>query len=261
MSFLRNRVLNASNFFSNRSGLKRPPLTRNQFGGTIGGPVIKDKVFFFFNYEGVQQRSATTYLLNVPLEEWKTGDFSNLRDSKGNLIKIYDPLTTCGKYNNPACATGCERQSDLHSPAVPRQQDPGQPAGQNDAGHLPYLWAKPNRDGNANTHTQNYATNASTGTRTGQYNWRIDYNLSDKQRIFGRWTLLRNNPINVDPYGTGLSTTSWPALSQQGVLGDTYTINSTTVADLRLGFVRNVSDRYPVHIGQRSDEVRVACEP
>jgi hypothetical protein len=247
--FLRNRVFNAQNFFSNRAGLKRPPLTRNQFGATLGGPVIKEKVFFFFSYEGVQQRAGVNYLLNVPLDEWKTGDFSDLRDSKGNLIKIYDPLTTCGKYNNPACATDAKG-----NPIYTRQQFPDNkiPANRLDKtaqAILPHLWASPNLPGNPYTHTQNFINNASSGIRTNQWNWRIDYNASDKHRIFGRWTLLPNNPINQDRYGTGLITESWPTMSQQGVLGDTYTINPSTVVDLRLGFVRNVSDRYPDILG------------
>jgi len=64
-------------------------LTRNQYGATLGGPAIRDKVFSSSANEGVQQRSGTNYLLNVPLEEWKTGDFSDLRDRNGNLVKDF----------------------------------------------------------------------------------------------------------------------------------------------------------------------------
>ena len=79
-------------------------LVRNEFGGNIGGPVSiprlysgKDRTFFFFDGEGIKQRNAASESYIVPLPAWKKGDFSNYRDDGGNLIKIYDPLTT--KYD------------------------------------------------------------------------------------------------------------------------------------------------------------------
>ena len=79
-------------------------LVRNEFGGNIGGPVWfpklyngKNKTFFFFDGEGIKQRNAATESYIVPLPAWKKGDFSNYTDDSGNLIKIYDPLTT--KYD------------------------------------------------------------------------------------------------------------------------------------------------------------------
>src|SRR4029077_3566520 len=64
--FLRNRSLNANNFFSNRAGLARPAYTQNQFGTNVGGPIIKNKIFFFFAQEAYRIRTATTTSLTVP---------------------------------------------------------------------------------------------------------------------------------------------------------------------------------------------------
>ncbi len=58
--FLRNRVLNANDFFLNANGRPRPILTRNQFGGTLGGPIVKDKTFFFFSYQGTRERNGAS---------------------------------------------------------------------------------------------------------------------------------------------------------------------------------------------------------
>jgi len=58
--FFRNRVLNANDFFLNASGQDRPVLSRNQFGGTLGGPIIKDKVFFFGSYQGTRERNGAS---------------------------------------------------------------------------------------------------------------------------------------------------------------------------------------------------------
>lgn len=76
-------------------------LVRNEYGGNLAGPVWfpklyngKDKTFFFFDAEGIKQRNAAAESYVVPLPAWKKGDFSNYRDDTGNLIKIYDPLST-----------------------------------------------------------------------------------------------------------------------------------------------------------------------
>ena len=82
-------------------------LVRNEFGGNLAGPVWipkiyngKNKTFFFADAEGIKQRSAAAESYTVPLASWKKGDFSSYTDDSGNLIKIYDPLST--RYN-PAC--------------------------------------------------------------------------------------------------------------------------------------------------------------
>lgn len=64
--FFRNDKLDANSFFSNRSGFPRPPLRWNQFGGNLGGPIVRNKAFFFFNYEGAQVRRAAQITGNVP---------------------------------------------------------------------------------------------------------------------------------------------------------------------------------------------------
>jgi len=63
--FFRNTSLDANNFFLNRSGVPRPPYQRNQFGGTLGGPMIKDRVFFFLSYQGSRERNGTSLLNSV----------------------------------------------------------------------------------------------------------------------------------------------------------------------------------------------------
>src|SRR5689334_11229640 len=73
----------ANSFFNNRSGIKRPQLTRNQFGGSIGGPVIKDSLFFFFDYEARRDAQGQAYLRIVPLNHFRNGGLGFINNNAG----------------------------------------------------------------------------------------------------------------------------------------------------------------------------------
>lgn len=94
----RNTVTSANNWFSNRAGIKREALIRNQFGGSIGGAIKKDRVFFFFNYENRRDASAASQSRTVPSEALKQGiitlqtnDGSTRRLSAAEMTNIIDP--------------------------------------------------------------------------------------------------------------------------------------------------------------------------
>src|SRR5437667_246583 len=75
--FLRNDKLDANGFFNNRNKAARAPIRRNIFGGTLGGPVIKNKAFFFVDYEGTEQRTSGASTASVAPTAWRTGDLSD----------------------------------------------------------------------------------------------------------------------------------------------------------------------------------------
>ena len=85
--FLRNDAFDANNFFNNRAGRAKPDFSQHQYGGTIGGPIMKDKTFYFFDYQGYKINQGATYLSTVPSAKMRAGDFSEL-----NRI-IYDPVS------------------------------------------------------------------------------------------------------------------------------------------------------------------------
>src|SRR5712692_5403729 len=75
--FHRNRALDAANFFSNKSGAEKPFRLRNQFGGTLGGPIVKNKTFIFGDYEGLRDRTGIVRFSSVPQPFWRQGMFTN----------------------------------------------------------------------------------------------------------------------------------------------------------------------------------------
>lgn len=225
--FLRNRILNANTFFSNEAGLKTPPFTQNQFGGTLGGPIKKNKTFFFASYEGYYQRSATTFVLNAPTPQMSAGDFSQFLSSN----VIYDPLTSTTGTNRTAFPGNVIPTSRLDATAIAMSK---------------IQWNTPNAPGLVN----NFINNAASGSTNNTLSGRIDHNFSDKQRLFGRIGYAAPTPVLTSPYDNTeytLATRKTPFWT--GVVGDTYTISPTTLFDIRLSLLRNHNTRYPTQLG------------
>jgi len=91
--FHRNSALDANQFFNNRSGLPKTSFRRHQFGANIGGRIVKDKTFFFADFEGFREAIPSTLISSVPTTAQRAGDFSGTFAQDGRLITIYDPLT------------------------------------------------------------------------------------------------------------------------------------------------------------------------
>jgi hypothetical protein len=220
--FLRNKVLNGNGFFSNEYAQARPAFTQNQYGASLGGPVIKNKTFFFFNWENFALRQGNSYVSVVPTPAERVGDFS------GAGVPIYDALTTCGAQGTPDCAAGQPTRQAFPGNIIPASRlNPTAMA------LLQTLWPLPNAPGQQN----NFATTYSAATNSSQYNARVDENVSDKQRIFARYSFWNSTTPPVDPFdennglGSGFQT-------NQAVLGDTYSFTPTTIGDLRVAFLR-----------------------
>src|SRR5262249_14104175 len=79
----RNTVTEANDFFNNKNGVPRPNLIRNQFGGNIGGPIKKDKFFFFFDYDGRRDASQTPVEAIVPLDHVRNGQIAYINSNPG----------------------------------------------------------------------------------------------------------------------------------------------------------------------------------
>jgi hypothetical protein len=248
--FLRNNVVDSNDFFLNAAGLPVPPFTQNQFGGNVGGRVIRDKLFFFSSYEGFRQRMGQALTTSVPTPAMRAGDFTGLLDPSGNVVPIYDPLTSsnCSTLAGSATPT-CRTQFSYNGTSnviPPSRLDPS-------AKILSTYWPQPTGPGAPYTHINNFTTAESIGGDTDEVNERVDYNVSDKQRFFSRfsyWTLLdlpyqpfKNEPICPDRCDYTDST-------KQIVLGDTYTISPEAILDVHVGYERYAYTSSPLgHAG------------
>ncbi len=221
--YLRNRVFDSNDYFSKRSGLDKPKEIQNQFGGNFGGPIIRNHLFGFFNYEGTRIRQGITRLNTVPLANERAGDFSPAAAAANGTTyaTIVDPQTKKPFDNNIIPAGMID------------------PYGQK----IMNLFPVANQPGTVN----NYARTGSLVDDNDSYNGRLDWNASDKDLVFARYTYsnrTRDVPGYFGGIADGSSTSSWGNSTLKSwafVLGWTRILSPSLTNDFRFGFVRNYS--------------------
>jgi hypothetical protein len=230
--YLRNKVLNANDFFNNRSGVARNAFTQNQYGATASGPIVRDKAFFFFSWENFGLRNGKPTLTTVPTAAMESGNFSG-------LPPIYDPYTTCGLQGLQACPDGQPVRVPFPGNVIPVNRF------DTTAKILMNVWGAPNLPGNVN----NFAGNTSLGGNQTQYTIRGDYTLLQKHRLFGRYTYWDGTSLPSDPFQKNFGGLKTLYGADDGILGDTYSVNPTTVLDFRASYLRALHAFRPQQTG------------
>jgi hypothetical protein len=237
--FFRNRELNANTFFNNRARVERPAFSQNQYGTNVGGPIIRDKTFFFYSWEGFRLRQGQSYTYTVPTDAMRAGDFTG-------IATIYDPLTTCGRYNNAPCARDANGNE-----IITRQpfQNNRIPANRIDPAAKVFIerWGRANTPGTVN----NFTSNASVGGNNDQHNARVDHSFSDNNHAFLRYTYWTNLNLPIDPYKTQTCVDRCTETfnTNSVVFADTHSFTPTLIADFRLSYLRFSYDRTAVTAG------------
>ena len=207
------------------------------WGGAVGNPIIKSKLFNFFSYEQWIWLNPQTILRTVPTALERTGDFSKSLNANGGLRTIYDPYTTVldasGKVTRTPFAGNILPANRID--ALSRSMIGGLPA--------------PNNAGDNVTGVNNVKTQQTQNWRYLNYSERADYYATDKMRVYGRVSRYRTTQDMIAPY-----LQSFPAYSPHGTARNTfavagnaiYTINATTVFDIRAEHHTMVDDwSYP----------------
>jgi hypothetical protein len=217
--FLRNDALDANNFFNNKNGRAKPPYRQNQFGGTFGGRIIRDKMFFFGDYQGGRIRDSQTFLSTVPSMKMRNGDFSELNRT------IYDPLT---------------RQPFAGNVIPNGKFDPAAKA------IIDQLYPTPNVAGTRAANGQiinNFLYNPVLAREDDQFDAKIDNYLSQNNHLFGRYSFERTHrflPATLPHGDAGATFGAGTGLirGQSLALNDTHTFSPRWLNEARIGFSR-----------------------
>ncbi len=268
--FVRNQVLDANDWFSNASGGKLPPLRYNDFGFVVGGPIRKDKTFFFGDYEGTRVRSLTAFSAGVPSALERQGDFGELCGYAGGTFssagqclnpdgspsdgQIWDPYS--GVYDpnqgGPVRSTyipfnNMSTYKSAGSPALAGTpyQLPAAPGNVMDpvAYKIMQYYPLPNFNVGTPAYTPylNFRGSGASASRSDQFGVHIDHHVSDRTLITARFS---DNPSTgrapncfgdaLDPcsygQGTGIATTAVAHLN--------HSFGPNTVMTLSYGWVR-----------------------
>jgi hypothetical protein len=212
--FFRNSALDARSYFE-EAGTPKAPFKQNQFGGTLGGPIFRDKLFWFGDYEGTSLRSPFTYISTVPTAAERTGDFSS-----GDYGTIYDPATYDAATNS---------RQPFAGNIIPKDRiDPLAQAFVN-------LYPLPNQPGLRN----NYVITPVEPYLLNQGDFRGDYHQSDINQEFFRWSqsgLTYLQPQRLPGLANGQRGGYGFENTMGASLGQTHLFSPKTVNEFRVGF-------------------------
>lgn len=211
--FLRNSDLDARNFFDPKN---TSPFRLNQFGGTVGGPIRRDKTFFFASYEGLRKTKTVGQVFTVPTVAERQGNFNG-------VATIYDPGTTA------QTSSGSYTRQPFPGDVIPPMQF--SPVSQ---AALARLYPFPNTPGLTRNLISSF-TNAITDDQTTE---KIDHRFSDKNILTGRYTYEYPRRFNTAYAQLPNFADDWNNTSQSAVLSDTYVVTTRIVNEAHLGFNR-----------------------
>jgi hypothetical protein len=265
--YLQNRDLDSNTWTNNRAGALRGPFRQNQFGATGGGPIRKNKLFIFGDYQGTRIADSGGSVTNlgysgyttVPTAAMKTGNFSSLlgpsytgTDVNGNPISIqkgaiYDPLSTV--YQTTA---------GFQIP-VSRTQFPGNiiPVNRFDPAWAKIIQLYPNPNQaiiTGNQPTNDYYYNTTGALTTDQGDARVDYRISEKDSLFGSLSWSNTSKSDGAPLPGALDDTGFNGageidLARNGQMSYTRVWSPSIVTESRVGFTRLVTSRIGANPG------------
>ncbi len=229
-------TLIANNYFNNKNNLGNPVTHYNQYGVTAGGPIWipkmydgRNKLFWFFAWEGLRDSQPNTTLLSVATDKERTGDFSELLKLSTPIV-IYDPYS------------GTLSGSTVNRTAYPNNQLPASRLSPIAANYLK-LMPTANLPGQAGGFN-NFGSTAPTPDTYSNELGRLDYNMSSKNRLFfdtrhTNYLQTKNNYFNNVTTGSILTRENWGL-----TLDDVFSINAANVVDIRANFTR-MSEEHP----------------
>jgi len=236
--FFRNDRMDAANFFANATSQPKNPLRYNQFGGSLGGPIRRDRTFVFGDYQGTIARNASPMVTSVPLDQQRLGDFSNLR-ANGAPVPIYDPfgasLARTPFPNNTVPLTSIDPAAANITALLPHPNQfdaTGQP--------LPF---------------NNYAVTRSNASNVHSFDIRVDHQFAPNNTLFVRHSFQNTYAVTPSLFGHPLGgpptlAGTTLARSQNAGIGHVYQFTPTLINEIRIGLNRQTTSLTQEDYGQ-----------
>ena len=266
--FIRNTITDANNWFNDEFGVPISPVHRNNYGGTVGGPIWKNKTFFFFDWDGTRASSLGTYQAGVPSAAERTGNFGELCAANGGAFdsaglcsqiagQLYDPYS--GTFQTPANGpAGPYRSAYIPFDNLATYTSPGNAKLNGTPYQLPIhpgnlidpvaqklmnLFPLPNIPGGSIY--DNWIGSGATPGKNDQFDIKIDHRFSEKNLLSAKYSRDKNSntPYNcfknfTDPCGSGPNQGS----SHLFAINDTQTFSPTLILTTTLGFTRGSTE-------------------
>jgi hypothetical protein len=252
--FLRNEALNARNLFAPATAANpnKPVFRRNQFGFVLGGPVIKDKTFFFGDYQGTCQQIARVRISTIPTLAQRQGNFSS---SLGALLFV-QPNGSIGTTATATPVTVTDTNGNLIQARVGQIFRPSDHRAYADnliptdtfdpvAAQLLQRYPNPTSSGAAN----NFTRVGNENTDQDQFDARLDHRFSTGDQLYGRFSFAKDitSPVTPLPDGSGNIPSGVTGLTDtraQSLAGNyVHVFNSRALNELRIGYTRRSIDR------------------
>jgi len=259
--YLRARILNANEAFhkqfqlANHEPNKQPPWTQNQYGFQLGGPVIKNKTFFYTSWEQYRQRTGSPFTTTVPAAGELGGDFSALctapiaQGGQGGTFSSGICSVPAGQLYDPFNQPGGVRQPYANN-QIPTT---GGATGLGEASKATTtMWQKYFPPANVTgALVNNFVSAAPAGGNTNEFVARGDQNIGTNTRLYGRFAYFGLTDLAVNPLGTGLCLDRCAELYHSKLLAIdlNHTFTPTTILDVNISGSRFVYARAPILSG------------
>jgi hypothetical protein len=244
--YLRNTFLNSENWFAKQAGQPNPPYHRNDYGGTFSGPIIKDKLFFFYDYEGTRTNTPQTDTLSLPTAAERAGNFGQLCSQQAGTFngsgqcsvaagQVWDPFSYALGPANEHTSTAFVPFDNFATYASSGNFVGGTLnsgiGGLIDPVSLAILKYIP-LPNNGTQLNNNYITTGTNVANNQQMDFKLDYQMTSADNFSGRFSYQQGNSEDANLFGNAFdANTQGPTdnLVYQGSLNYTHTFNSNTL--------------------------------